>query len=127
MHRSRLIVLLGAAVALGSLPLPLVDLGAAGTVNGIDGDGWPGVAMLGVVSLIALLGDRAEGMAGPVAVGAIAGAGLAVVFSMVKLADASDAVDLVAGGSLGMGLWVLIGGSVVSLLGAVLSFSRRLG
>ena len=127
MHRSRLVILIGAAVAALSLPLPLVSLGAAGSVNGVDGDGWPGVVILMIVAVVALLGDRGESLTAAGTLVAMAGSGVAVVFSVVKLADAADAIDLIGEGSFGIGLWLLMASGVVAFVGAALSLSRRLG
>ncbi len=125
MHRSRIVILAGALLGLLSLPLPLVDLDEVGSLNGIEGDGWPAVVLLGIVAVLALLGDRGEGLPAPAAVVAAAGAGLAVVYAVVKVVDAADAIDI-TGGAFGIGLWLLLAAGVVAMAGALLSFSRRL-
>ncbi len=124
MHRSRLMILAGAALALVSLPLPHVRLPELGSVNGFDGDSWPAAVVLLVLAALAMGGDRGEGFGVPRALAAVALAGVAVVFTAFKLADALEAVD--EAGSVGIGLWVLAAGALLALAGAVFSLSRKL-
>ncbi len=126
MHRSRLLILAGTAIAAGALFLPHLRSMPTGSVNGITGDSWPAAAVLGLAALLAVTGDRGEGF-GPVrALAAIGLAAAAVLFTAVKLADASRAADL-ASGSIGYGIWVMGAGALVVLAGALLSRSRKLG
>ncbi len=126
MHRSRLLILAGAAVGGGALLLPHLRSAATGNVNGVTGDSWPAAALLGVAALLALLGDRGEGFGPLRALATVGLAGLAIVFTAVKVADAGRAADL-TDGSIGYGLWVLAAGALVVLVGALVSLSRKLG
>lgn len=127
MHRSRIIILVGAAVAGLALFLPFVDLPVVGTINGFDGDGWPATALLAVPALMALVGDRAEGFSGTAALVAVAVSALAVLFAVFKLIDANDAISAAGAGSLGAGVWILLIATLVTLAGSVMSLSRKLG
>ena len=60
MHRSRLVIVVGAGIALLSLPMPLVDLTDEGTINGLEGYGWPPALVCVLMAAAALWGDRAE-------------------------------------------------------------------
>ena len=126
MHRSRVTILAGAVIAIVALPLPLIRFPASGSVSTINGDGWPAVLLIAVAALLALLGDRAEGLAMPSAVVAAAAAGLALVFSALKLDDASNAVDRVPDASIGIAAWVLLAASIITLVGTALTLSRKL-
>ncbi len=125
MHWSRLLLVAAALAGSAALPLPFLRGGAAGSVNGLTGDAWPAAAALGVLALLALLGDRAEGFGSVRVLLALLLAGFAVVFTAVKVADASQAADL-GGGSIGYGMWVLAGAAVAAVGGALGSISRKL-
>ena len=56
-------------------------------------------------------GEIAGSPPGRGALAAMATAGLAVVFAVIKLADAVQAIDNIEGGSLGPGIWVLLAGA----------------
>lgn len=127
MHPSRLVMLFGGGIGIVSLPFPFVDLAGTGSVSGFEGRAWPGALLLLVVILFALTGDRAEGLSTGSAVAAILAGGAAVLFAVLKLADASRATDIAGGASIGAGTWILLAASVVALVGTVLSLSRRLG
>ena len=124
MHRSRLTILNGAVI--GLLTLPLVRFPVTGNVNSIDGDGWPAVALIGMVAVLALLGDRAEGLAMAPALVAAATSGAAMVFSVLKLTDASNAADTIPDASIGVGAWVLVAAAMITLTGVALTLSRKL-
>ncbi len=126
MHRSRIVLVGAALVALAAMPLPHLQADLTGSVNGVTGDAWPAAVALVLLALLALVGDRAEGFGpGRVLVGLML-AGFAVVFTAVKAADASQAADL-AGGSIGYGVWVLAVGAVLGVVGTLASISRTLG
>ena len=124
MHRSRLVILAGAVLALVSLPLPHIRLPVAGSVNGFDGDSWPAALLLVALAALAVAGDRGEGFGAAQAVAAIGIAGIAVVFTSFKLADGLEAVD--EAGSIGIGMWVLVAGALSGLAGSVFGLSRKL-
>ena len=117
-------MLAGAALALASLPLPHIRLPVTGSVNGFDGDSWPAALLLVVLAALAVTGDRGEGFGVARALTAIGIAGVAVVFTSFKLADALEAVD--EAGSVGVGMWVLVAAVLVALAGTVFSLSRKL-
>jgi hypothetical protein len=75
--------------------------------------------------LLSVLGDRKEGFRRSLALIAIASAGGAVVFAAFKIADAAKAADA-GSGSIGIASWLLIGGCVVALAGAVTSLTSKL-
>ena len=124
MHRSRLMMLAGSALALVSLPLPHIRLPVVGSVNGFDGDSWPAAVVLLVLAALAVTGDRGEGFGVARALAAVALAGIAVVFTSFKLADALEAVE--EAGSVGIGMWVLVAAVLLALAGSVFSLSRKL-
>lgn len=130
MHPARWTVVGGFAACVVSLALGFVTLPLTGTISGISGDGWPILLILAIPLILAILGDRTEGL-GPVAsTAAIALCGVAVVFAVAKFVDARLAVDT-AGSSgtatIGPGIWLMLAGAVVALIGSVASTSRRLG
>lgn len=126
MHPSRIVIVIGTLIALASLPLSFLELPTLGGVNGFDGDAWPAVVALAVPASMAVLGDRPEGFVPGAALVAMLTSAGAVIFAAFKLADATQAADA-AGGSLGVGIWVLLFGSVAALLGSALGLTNRLG
>jgi len=125
MHWSRLFILVGAVVGAGALALPLVEFPVQGSINGIEGDMWPAIALVAVPALAAVLGDRAEGFNRVTALVAISASSLALVFAAFKIADAVRATkDSV--GSLGPGGWVVGGACLVVLVASVTALTKRL-
>jgi len=122
-HRSRRTVLLGTMLAAVVVMLPFANL-PTGTINGIDGDAWPVLILLGPALVLFLLGARAEN---PIATITVIGILLAVAafgFSIVKLVDAHRAVSD-AGGTIAIGAWALPVATAVALTGTSLGLSRR--
>lgn len=126
MHYARLLSILGAALTGASLLLPWVTFPAQGAINGVRGDAWPVMILLGPVMLVAVVGDRREGHRLPWGVVVITLACAAVVFSVAKLADASRAAGT-AGGSVGAGAWVMVVTALATLAASVATLSRRVG
>lgn len=130
MHPARWTVIGGFALCVVSLALGFVTLPLTGTISGLSGGGWPIIAFLLVPTALAVFGDRTEGLGPLTATLAIALCGVGVVFSVAKFVDARLAVTeatSVGPASIGPGIWVLLLGSVVALIGAVATTSRRLG
>jgi hypothetical protein len=125
-HYSRLLTLIGVALTGGALALPFVTFPILGTTNGIEGDAWPIMILLGPVAVLALLGDRREGHRTPIAVAVVALSCGAVVFAVAKLADAAKAADT-ANGSIGAGSWVMIITAVATVAASLATLSRRVG
>ncbi|MBT8198634.1 MAG: hypothetical protein KJO84_09090 [Acidimicrobiia bacterium] len=128
MHFSRWIILVAAATCAVSLGLTFLDT-PTGSTNGIDGDGWPILFFLALPVLLALVGDRAEGMRPILALVTIVSAALAALFAVTKVVDAvraaDTAVSIAGSGSVGTGAWVLLGATVALLGGAAATLSRR--
>jgi len=124
-HRSRIIILLGWAIALVAMFLPFVEFPSQGSINGFDGDAWPALVLVSIPALLSVLGDRKEGFRRSLALIAIASAGGAVVFAAFKVGDAAKAADA-GSGSIGIASWLLIGGCVIALVGAVTSLTSKL-
>jgi hypothetical protein len=125
LHRSRSIGLAGIAISAVALALPFVTVTGLGTIGGVAADAWPALIPGGALALVTLTGDRREAPATWVAAaGCLLGAGM-LAFALVKLADARTAVAE-AGGSLGVGAWVMVAGAGIALVGAAAGFSRRL-
>lgn len=125
MHRSRVLLIAAAAIGAISLALPFVRFAQQGSINGIDGYAGPVVIVLAVPAAIAVIGDRAESLRTSLAVGAIGLTGLAIVMAAFKLADAVKAADTI-GAAIGAGPWVLLGGCVLGMAGALASLTRRI-
>lgn len=125
MNKSRIVIVLGAIVGAAALTLPVIEFSARGTVNGIEGDLWPAMALIAIPTLIAVLGDRAEGFRKLSALLAIAASSGALVFTAFKLADAVKAADETAA-TLGSGAWVVGGASLVVLIASVTALTKRL-
>ena len=84
MHYSRLLSVIGVALSGAALLLPFATFPSQGDVNGIDGDAWPVMILLGPVLLLAVVGDRREGHRTPVAITTILLSCGAVVFAVAK-------------------------------------------
>lgn len=131
MHRSRILLLVGAVLGVASLFLDFLVTDLVGDVGGLDAEIVAGVALLVALGVIALIGDRREGLpaAGTVLV-ALASGG-AVLFAVAKLIDAgraAQAIGAVAGEArIGVGAWVLLAAAIIGLIGAVLTASRKVG
>lgn len=128
MHYSRWMILLGAVVSLVSVPLTYLQT-PVGTTSGLDGEGWPIVFFVALPVLLALTGDRAEGLRPALSLPAIISGALALLFAVTKVVDASRAADqvvAVAGeGSIGVGVWVLLAGALILVAGTAATLSRR--
>ena len=105
--------------------LPFASL-PTGTVNGIDGDAWPVLILLGPLLVLFLVGERAEHPMTAVTVIGILLALAALGFSIAKLVDAARAVAD-AGGSVAAGAWALPLTAAVAVSGSFLGLSRRVG
>lgn len=127
MHYSRIISVAGALVAGLALFLPQARFPVIGPVDGFDGAAWPVILPLALVGLLALLGDRREGHGVAVAIAAVLLCCAALVFAVAKAVDAVAAAGAVEGGAVRAGPWVVLAGTVLALLGSLLSFSRRIG
>ena len=127
MHRSRLVTLAGVAIAGLALFLPQARFPVEGLVDGFGGAAWPVMLPLAPLALFALLGDRPEGYRTPVAVLAVLLSCAAVVFAVAKAVDAVVAAGAAEGGAVRAGPWVVLAGAALTLLGSLLSFSRRIG
>jgi hypothetical protein len=126
-HRSRLLILAGVLVAGLGLFLPQVRLPTIGPVDGFDGAAWPVMLPLGALAVLALLGDRPEGLRRPVGVAAALLACAALGFAAAKVIDAASAAGVAQGGAVRSGPWVVLTGTILTVVGTVLSFSRRIG
>ena len=127
MHYSRLVSLAGALITGLALFLPQARFPVVGPVDGFAGGAWPVILPLAPVALLAFLGDRREGHGLVVSVVAILLSCAALVFAVAKAVDAVTAAGAVEGGAVRAGPWVVLAGSVLALLGSLLSFSRRIG
>ncbi len=127
MHYSRLVSLAGALVAGLALFLSQARFPVVGPVDGFDGAAWPVILPLALVALLAFLGDRREGHGVAVGIVAVLLSCTALVFAVAKAVDAVAAAGAVEGGAVRAGPWVVLAGSVLALLGSLLSFSRRIG
>ena len=126
MHRSRLVTLAGVALAGLALFLPQARFPTVGPVDGFHGAAWPVMIPLGLLGLMALLGDRAEGYRPfPGALALLLSCG-AVVFAVAKVVDAAAAARPLEGAAVGIGVWLVAGGAALALVGSLLAFSRRL-
>lgn len=126
MHRSRRTLLVGTLLTALAILLPFADLPTVGAINGIDADAWPALIPLGSALVVFLIGDRVERPATAITAIAILLTVAGLNFSAIKLLDAHRAVSD-AGGSVGIGAWALPLTSGVTLVGAFLGLSRRVG
>jgi hypothetical protein len=127
MHRSRLVTLVGVAVTGLALLLPQARFPSAGLVDGFRADAWPVLLPMLPLALFAVFGDRPEGYRTPLAILAVVLSCLALVFAVAKVVDAVAAAGAVEGGAVRSGAWVVLAGTGITLLGSLLSFSRRIG
>jgi len=131
MHPSRWLLLAGGVLGLASLGTAYLVVPSRTTIGGIDGAGWPGAVLLGLVGLVGLVGDRREGLQPILAIGVALLAALATVFAVEKTVDAVLAARRLTALGIpahpGAGIWLLAGGAVVALAGSAVGLSRRLG
>ncbi len=129
MHPSRIAVIAGALLAVGSLPLGYLDAPPPAAVTGWESGAAPAIVLLVVAAVAASIGDRREGLPGPGTLLVVLAAAGATVYSVAKLVDADAAAELYqaagAPASPGVGVWLLVGGAILALTGAVATTSRR--
>ena len=107
----------GALLAIGSF-LPWIDVLGV-TANGFEGgDGW--FVLLGGLALLAagVMAMRGQGNKWLGIVGLVVGGGVAVL----NYFDVADAIDTAGIGSQGFGMWVMLIGTIVGLVGVIMSF-----
>ncbi len=130
MQRGRSILVLAAVMAAASLLLPFFNADTLGRVSGIAANAGLPVLALTAAATVALAGDRRESLAGLPAVAAAATVTLTVLLTGSILIDAElasrDAAALGAEGSLGSGLWLMTGATMLSVAGLIGAMSRRL-
>ncbi len=127
MHRSRILILIGALLAGLALFLPHARFPGIGAADGFTADTWPVMLALLPVALMAVLGDRGEGHRLPAATAGLILSCAALVFAVVKVIDAVAAVGPIEGAAVGVGIWVVAAGAGLAVLGSLLAFSRRIG
>jgi hypothetical protein len=125
-HRSKRTLLVGTLLTALVILLPCAHLPTVGAINGIDGDAWPVLIPLGSALVLFLIGDRVERPATAITAIAILLTVAGLNFSTIKLLDAHRAVSD-TGGSVAIGAWALPLTSGVTLVGAFLGLSRRVG
>lgn len=113
MHPFRLVALGGIGFAVVSMLLPFASFPIVGPVDGIAGDAWPALVPLVVVAGVTLSGRWDRGLEPGAGVTAVASAGLALVFGLVKVADAIVAVRQAAGATVGPGAFALAAAAAV--------------
>ena len=130
MQRGRVILVLAAVAAAGSLILPFFNAETLGNVSGSSAHGTLPVLALVCAAAVGLAGDRRESLVGLPAIAAAAAVVLAVLLTGSVLIDAElatrDTIALGSRGSLGSGLWLLTGATMLSVAGVVWAMSRRL-
>jgi hypothetical protein len=130
MHPSRILILLGAAVAAGSLALDALQTATATSWSMVAADAWPGVALIGVIAIFAVAGHVTEGFTPAGSVVAVTLASTAALLLVGKYIDVLKAIDtLQLGGhtvSMGAGMWVLAAGVLITIVGTLWTTSRRL-
>lgn len=125
MHPFRPIVLAGLGFAAISMLLPFASFRFVGSVSGLSADAWPALLPLTIVVLVALTGRWDLGLEPGPAIAAVALSGTALVFTLVKVADAIVAVRDTPGATLGPGAWVLTAAVLVATGGSAFgAFSR---
>ena len=127
MHRSRILILVGALLAGLALFLPQARFPGIGAADGFTADTWPVMLALLPVALMAVLGDQGEGHRLPAAAAGLILSCAALVFAVVKVIDAVTAVGPIEGAAVGVGTWVVAAGAGLAVLGSLLAFSRRIG
>ncbi|MCP3974654.1 MAG: hypothetical protein GY720_09190 [bacterium] len=130
MQRGRLIILIAAIGAAGSLLLPYFAADALGSISGIAAAGGRPVIALLAAAFVAVAGDRGDSLSGIAAVAAAAAVTLALILTGALLIDARladrDAAIVDAAAEIGSGLWVMTGAAVTALAGLVVGTGRRL-
>ena len=130
MQRGRLLILLAAALGALSLLFPYFEADDLGNVSATTaGALLPVVAIVGT-GVLALAGDRREGLTGLGAVAAAATVMLALVVTGAITIDAvlagRDAGRLEIDSSIRSGLWTLVVASIAATIGVLAAMSRRL-
>jgi len=130
MQRGRVLLVLAALIAGVSLLFPFFNADTLGNVSGITAHGTLPVLALAGAAVVVLAGDRRESLGGLPAIAAAATVILAVVLNGSLLIDAElasrDAGALGGHGSIGPGLWLMTGATMLSVAGLIWAMSRRL-
>lgn len=130
MQRGRVVLVVAALFGVGSLLLPFFNAETLGNVSGLGAHGILPVLALICAAAVVLAGDRRESLVGLPAIAAAATVTLAVVLTGAILIDAElatrEASGIGAAGSLGSGLWLLTGATMLGVAGLIWAMSRRL-
>lgn len=118
MQPFRLVVLGGIGFAVVSMLLPFASFPIVGVVDGIAADAWPALIPLTVVVVAMLVGPPDVSLSPTAGVVSVLGSSAALVFSLVKVADAIVAARETAGATVGPGSFVLSAAAVVATGGA---------
>jgi hypothetical protein len=117
-HPHRIVISVGALLALGSMSLPFVT--ALGTRRGaLALDALPALILLAPIVVMAMIPDHSKAVP---RVSGLVSAGLtllAIPYAVVKLLDAFVLAESL-GGSVGPGPWLLLGGCVTVATGVAL-------
>ena len=124
MHPWRLITLVGAGFCGLAMLFPFATLPVLGALDGVEAEAWPALLPLAPVVLAAAFGDWRRGLRPAAAIPLILLTCAAVLFAVVKLTDALVAVGDTAGASTGAGGFVLVGSTLMTLVGTTVALSR---
>lgn len=116
MHPWRLLVLAGLVVAGIGLFLTQATFPGTGPTDGFSGDSWPVMVGLIPAALLALLGRSRF----PALLVLLLSAA-ALAFAGAKVVDARAAVSHLPGATLGVGVWTVIAGAALAVLGGLLA------
>jgi len=130
MQRGRWLIIVAAALGALSLLVPYFEADALGAVSGATAGALLPVAAIIGAAVIALAGDRKEGLTGLGSVAAAATVALALVVTGAITIDAvlagREADRLGVDAAIRGGLWTLVAASIAATIGVLAAMSRRL-
>lgn len=130
MQRGRWLIIVAAALGALSLLMPYFEADALGNVSAATAGALLPVAAIIAAGVVALAGDRKEGLTGLASVAAAAAVTLALVVTGAITIDAvlagRDAGRLGVDAAIRSGLWTLAAASIAAAIGVLAAMSRRL-
>ncbi len=117
-HVWRWMTLVGSGFAALALLLPFASFPVLGSIDGIGATAWPALLPLAAVGVVAVNGSRHQGLGTIGVIAVVVATAAAVLYAAVKLVDAVLAVRATSGATLGSGGFVLLGGTLFTLVGA---------
>jgi len=121
-HASRIVTDVGVLLVLASMSLTFVSA-PTGNRSGMALDALPALVLVAPVFIVTLIPDHTRPLPRPLAWGALVLGMTALPYTLVKYLDAAVLADTL-GGSLGLGVRLLVFGAFVTVVGVVIGLAR---